>query len=58
MDDLKHIFDVGIMWTTIATLFGWLPHIAALLAVIWWVLRIYEMKTVQDWLKRDKNETR
>jgi hypothetical protein len=31
---------------------GWLPTVAALLAVIWWLIRIYETKTVQKWVNR------
>jgi hypothetical protein len=36
--------------TLLATFAGWLPHISALLTVIWMGLRIYETKTVQKWL--------
>lgn len=34
------------------TLIGWLPAIAALLTIVYTTLRIWEMKTVQDWVRR------
>lgn len=41
MSDVKHIIDVASVSTLVATFLGWLPHIAALLTVIWGVIRIY-----------------
>lgn len=52
MSYLRHLFDGLSIAGTIATLAGWLPHIAALLSVIWGVIRIYETRTVQGWLNR------
>ena len=50
----KHLID----WTSIGIAFGTLiqvlPSIAAALSIIWTVIRIYETKTVQNWLKRSK----
>lgn len=49
-EPIKYMVD-GISLSTIAaTLFGWLPNIAALLAIIWTAIRIYETKTVQKLL--------
>lgn len=54
MNDIKHFFDGLSIVGTIATLAGWLPHIAALLSVIWGAIRIYETKTVQGLLNRGR----
>lgn len=34
--------DFSAVGVAVATFFGWLPQVAALLSVIWLVLRIYE----------------
>ena len=51
----KHMID----WTSIGIAFGTLlqvlPSIAAALSIIWSVIRIYETKTVQTWLKKRKS---
>jgi hypothetical protein len=48
----KHVID----WTSIGIAFGSLiqilPSIAAALSILWTVIRIYETKTVQNWLKK------
>ena len=50
----KHVID----WTSIGVAFGSLvqilPSIAAALSIVWSIIRIYETKTVQGWLKRIK----
>jgi hypothetical protein len=40
--------------TVMGTLMSWLPAIAALFTIIWTVIRIYETKTIQGWLKKGK----
>lgn len=52
MEQAKHVGDAGALITTVATVAGWLPAIAALVSIVWTGIRIYESKTVQDWLKR------
>lgn len=42
-----HWLDAGSVGVAVATLFGWLPNIAALLSVIWLILRIWETDTVK-----------
>jgi hypothetical protein len=32
---------------TVGTILSWLPHIAALLTILWTAIRIYETSTVQ-----------
>jgi hypothetical protein len=43
-------------WTSIGIAFGSLlqilPSIAAALSIVWTVIRIYETKTVQSWIKK------
>lgn len=49
----KHVID----WTSIGIAFGSLvqilPSIAAALSIVWSLIRIYETKTVQRWLKQN-----
>jgi hypothetical protein len=48
----KHVID----WTSIGIALGTLmqisPSIAAALSIVWSVIRIYETKTVQSWIKK------
>ena len=48
----KHVID----WTSIGIAFGslvqLLPSMAAALSVVWTEIRIYETRTVQNWLKK------
>lgn len=41
----KTLIDWGAAGTMVATFFGWLPHIAAVLTVVWTGLRIF------DWIE-------
>ena len=43
----KNMADAASVTTIIATFVGWLPHIAALLSIIWMAIRIWETDTVQ-----------
>jgi hypothetical protein len=50
----KHVLDGLSLITVLGTLMNWLPAVAALLSIIWTLLRIYESKTVQKLLgKKD-----
>jgi chromate transport protein ChrA len=53
MHQFKPVGDVASLGGIVAIMGGWLPSIAALLAVIWWLIRIYETKTVQRWFGRE-----
>ena len=56
MDDhTKHLVDTASVATVVGTLAGILPAIAALFTIVWTSIRIYESKTVQDFLKRDED---
>lgn len=50
----KHVADGLSIATVIGTLAEILPAIAALFTIIWTGFRIYELQTIQDWLKRRK----
>lgn len=51
-ENLKQAADVGAVATTIGTVTGYLPSIAALVAIIWTVIRIYETQTVQSIVRK------
>lgn len=51
-ESVKHAVDAVSVATTVATLAGILPAIAALFTIVWTSIRIYESKTVQDYLRR------
>lgn len=47
--------SIGVLFSTLAS---WLPAGAALMTIVWTVLRIYEMKTVQNLLPCKKKKRR
>jgi hypothetical protein len=50
----KHVVDALSIMTVLGTLMDILPAVAAILSIVWSLLRIYESKTVQGWLgKKD-----
>jgi hypothetical protein len=51
---LKHGLDAVAIGTVVATIAGWLPAVAAALSIIWTLIRIFETKTVQRLLGRQK----
>jgi hypothetical protein len=48
----KTVVDGFSVVTVLATLAGWLPVLAALASLIWTCIRIFETRTVQNWLHR------
>lgn len=50
----KTLVDTASVATVLGTLAGILPAIAALFTIVWTAIRIYESRTVQDFLKRRK----
>lgn len=53
-ETVKTIGDVLSITTVIGTLAQVLPSIAAGFTIIWTAIRIYETKTVQNFLKRPR----
>jgi hypothetical protein len=50
----KHVIDWTSIGIALGTLMQILPSLAAALSIIWSVIRIYETKTVQGWVKKWK----
>ena len=48
-EEIKTAFDVGSFAIVGATLASWLPSVAALLSIVWTVIRIRETKTYRRW---------
>ena len=48
----KSVFDGFSIAGALGALMGYLPALAAAASLIWTLIRIYETKTVQRWLKR------
>lgn len=55
-DVVKHIIDALSLATVVGTLVDALPSIAAGFSIIWTMIRIYETKTIQDWVKKDDDD--
>jgi hypothetical protein len=54
VQNIKPALDVVSIGGVVGTLMGWLPAVAALLSIIWTLIRIYETKTVQNFIARFK----
>ena len=52
----KHVLDGLSLITVLGTLMSWLPAVAALLSIIWTLLRIYESNTVQKLIGKNNAE--
>jgi hypothetical protein len=52
----KHVLDGLSVITVLGALVDILPAVAALFTIIWTGIRIYETKTVQDWIKNAKRK--
>lgn len=51
-DASRRVVDGAAALVAGGTLAGILPHVAALFTVIWYVLQVYETKTIQRWRRR------
>jgi hypothetical protein len=47
----KALIDVGSVGTVVATCLGWLPHVAAILTIVWTSIRIIETDTAKRFLR-------
>ena len=54
-DATKHVIDGVSIATAVGTMMQILPAIAALFTIIWTTIRIYETKTVQKLLGKNKD---
>ena len=51
----KHAIDAASIFTAVGSVLQWLPEVAAIFTIVWTGIRIYETKTVQNWLVRRRN---
>jgi hypothetical protein len=55
MDDhTKHLIDTASVATVVGTISGMLPAIAAIFTIVWTSIRIYESRTVQEYLEKKR----
>jgi len=50
--DQKDLLDSAAVFATVGSVTDMLPPVAAVFTIVWTALRIYEMETVQRWLKK------
>jgi hypothetical protein len=55
-ETLKHFIDGVSLVTVLGTLVDMLPAVAAALSIVWSLLRIWESKTVQNWLNKNAKQ--
>jgi hypothetical protein len=53
-DATKHVIDTASIATAVGTVIQVLPAIAALFTIVWTLIRIYETKTIQKLLGKNK----
>lgn len=51
---VDHALHAGSATLIAGTMAGVLPPIAAILAICWYLVQLWESKTVQGWVKRHK----
>lgn len=56
LEAVKQTVDAVSVVTVVGTLMDVLPAIAALFTICWTAIRIWETKTVQDWINRGKDK--
>jgi uncharacterized protein YjgD (DUF1641 family) len=52
MDGIKHVVDTVSVITVVGTLVDALPAIAALLSIVWTLIRIFESETIKNLLNK------
>ena len=55
-ESIKTALDAASVVTAIGTFMNALPAVAALFTIVWTGIRIYETKTVQDWIRNAKRK--
>jgi|TARA_R110002124_G_scaffold58593_1_gene163091 hypothetical protein len=53
--EAKTVIDALAVTTTVSTLMGWMPAVAAALSIVWTVVRIFETDTIQNLINRKKD---
>jgi hypothetical protein len=54
-EEAKVAVDALAVTTTVSTLMGWIPAVAAALSIIWTVIRIFETETIQNLIHKKKD---
>jgi hypothetical protein len=52
-EEAKSALDVVSVTATVSALIGWLPAVAAVLSIVWTLIRIWETDTVRQLFNRD-----
>lgn len=52
-EHIKPLIDIGAITITLGSLVDLLPAIAALISIVWGLIRIWETKTVRRWMGRE-----
>lgn len=55
---LRHVIDTVSAGAIIGAIIGYLPALAALGAVIWYIIQIYESRTFQHWIANTRMKYR
>ena len=55
-ETIKQAVDAASVVTVVGTLMNVLPAIAAVFSIVWSIIRIYETKTVQEWIQNAKHK--
>jgi hypothetical protein len=53
IEEVKNVVDVVGVSSTVALLAGWLPPVVSFVTLVWFLIRIYETKTVQKLIRRE-----
>jgi hypothetical protein len=53
-EEAKVAVDALAVTTTVSTLMGWIPAVAAALSIIWTIIRIFETDTIQNLIHKKK----
>jgi hypothetical protein len=51
-ETMKHVGDAASAFVVVGAIVNWLPPVAALLTIIWTLIRIFESATVQAIVRR------
>jgi hypothetical protein len=52
IEPYKNQLDLASVGLLLATLFSLIPHLTAVVTLVWSLVRLYETATVQNWLAR------
>jgi len=53
-EEIKNVGDIVGVSSTVALLAGWLPPLVSFVTLVWFLIRIYETKTIQNLIRKDR----